>query len=68
VKYDLLFRKYCDTTSTWVYKYSKIFGNRNVKGKNKRTKIRNTKHEESEKKTREIQKEKEIKREIKRNR
>jgi len=51
-----------------VYKYSKIFGNGNVKGKNKRTKIQNTKHEESEKKTREIRKEKEIKREIKRNR
>jgi len=39
-----------------------MIGKGNVKDKNKRTKIQNTKHEESEKKAREIRKEKEIKR------
>ena len=28
VKYDLLFQNYRDTTCTWVYKYSEIFGKR----------------------------------------
>jgi hypothetical protein len=31
VKSNLLFQNYCATTSTWAYKYSEIFENRNMK-------------------------------------
>jgi len=58
VKYDLLFRNYCATTSTWAYKYSKIFRERNMKDRNKNVKIRNMKHKRNKKKAREMRKEK----------
>ena len=57
----LLFLKYCDTTNTWMYKYSKIFRNSNLNAMNKPTKIWNMKHKINRKKRCKMQKEKAIK-------
>ena len=54
---ELVISKYCDTTSTGVYKYSKIFRKSNMKDKDKNTKIRNIKREDSKKKIKEMRKE-----------
>ena len=57
---ELVILKCCDTTNTWVYKYSNIFRKGNLKGMNWSRKIQNMKHKRNKKKKEEMWKEKGI--------